>query len=77
MKQVMIQIIYVHDFTLLNKISELEQMLQKYPFWKLQTMFMLKIYDNQKAKEDLHQIYIQELLNYQEEEPIQKLCYLE
>ena len=42
-------------------------MLQKYPFWKLQ-----KIYDNQKAKEE-HQIYIQELLNYQEEEPIQEV----
>ena len=48
-------------------IRELEQMLKKYPFWKLQ-----KIYDNQKAKED-HQRYIQELLNYQEEEPVQEV----
>jgi hypothetical protein len=48
-------------------LRELEQMLKKYPFWKLQ-----KIYDNQKAKEE-HQIYIQELLNYQEKEPVQEV----
>ena len=48
-------------------ISELEQMLEKYPFWKLQT-----IYDNQKEEEE-HQIHIQELLNSPEEEAEQEV----
>ena len=45
-------------------LSELEQMLEKYPFWVLQ-----KMYDNQKEEEakEEHQRYIQKLLNSEEE----------